>query len=986
MNVAPSLGGLTCLIADKLQIRNNTFVSIFKKKVTNLVAPEVIAWSMLCMDERATIGDLQRRLAAAEAALGEKADLEAALLHSEHLRRLAIDGGRMGTWRWNLEQGLIWGDAAFLESWGFPPSSGPRRLADFTQRMSHQGRTEIDEMECRDPGADAEFDGQFSVVEGPTLGRWVQWRGRTEHEHPSIVSGVSFDVTVRRLGDERLRTSEEQLQALFAASPVPLLVLAPDASDFTITAANDAYLTATRTKRDSLIGRRLFDVFADDLSRPGLHGSEALTQSLARVLASRRADTMERVRYDLGTPEQGFEPHWWLAINAPLLDAAGNISAIIHQVSRVTELHLAETAEKEYQARQAFLLRLSDALRLESTPDAIGILATRMLAEHMSVDRCYAARLSEAQGRGWVGPEWHAADMPPLLGEYRYIDFPASVRRLETEPLIITDLSCDASMSDRDKRSIEAMGMQAAMTFALPRGMRDRAWAFAVGCRCPRAWSNDDRILVEETADRTWAAMERAQAEEGLRQSEERFAQFAASSSDALWIRDATTLSMEYVSPAIEAIYGVAAETILGDVRRWTVLIVPDDRGIAMDHLVQACAGQAIVHEFRIRRPSDGTFRWIRNTDFPLHDPDGNVQRIGGIAKDVTDAKLDAEHSAVLLAELQHRVRNTIAMVRAMTARTGEWAESVTDYAEAMGGRLLTLARVQALLTRAANMGAPIGDVIRDELAAQAGHEEQFSIDGPNLVLAPKSVELLTLAIHELTTNALKYGALATPSGHVTVHWATFETGRDLWLRFDWTERAAHSQPPPDPSVPRRRGFGSELVEERIPFELGGRGEIVVGSGGAHCHLEFPLREGGSILDTGAPQRAKVYEGLIDMAGGNDLSGRRILVVEDDYYLATDAARALQGAGAAVLGPFATESAARNEINEQRPDAAVVDINLGSGASFTLAASLQDRDIPFIFTTGYDSEIIPAAFDRVERLQKPLQLRQIVGAVSKLLS
>ena len=114
------------------------------------------------------------------------------------------------------------------------------------------------------------------------------------------------------------------------------------------------------------------------------------------------------------------------------------------------------------------------------------------------------------------------------------------------------------------------------------------------------------------------------------------------------------------------------------------------------------------------------------------------------------------------------------------------------------------------------------------------------------------------------------------------------------------------------------------------------------------------------------------------------MTGRRVLVVEDDYCLANDTARALQGAGAEIMGPCATEEDARAELGKQRPDAVVVDINLGLGPFFKLAETLKDAGIPFVLTTGYDAGVIPAEFDHVERLQKPLQLRQIVGAVAKL--
>ena len=471
-------------------------------------------------------------------------------------------------------------------------------------------------------------------------------------------------------------------------------------------------------------------------------------------------------------------------------------------------------------------------------------------------------------------------------------------------------------------------------------------------------------------------------AQAALHESEERFRQFANASSDALWIRDARTMEMEYVSPAIATIYGVAPGTLMGEVQSWAALIVPEDRAAALEHLEKARRGTAVVHDFRIQRPSDRLFRWIRNTDFPLLDELGRVQRIGGIAKDVTETKLAVEHQSVLLLELQHRVRNIMAIIRSITARTGERAESVPEYATLMNGRLLTLARVQVLLTRAANIGVGIETVVTNEVHAQAHHPNQYDVSGPNLTLSPKAAEVLTVAVHELATNALKYGALSDPSGKVAVRWNTSGKRGAPWLTFEWVER----NPPGRPmSHPVRRGFGSALVEERLPYELDGRGKLTFEPEGLRCQIEFPLKEGASILETDAPQRARVFGGVLDMTGEADLSGQRVLVVEDDYYLATDTARALQGAGATVLGPCANEETAEDAIRETVPTAAVLDINLGRGPSFKLARTLRERSIRFVFLTGYDEDVIPDEFESVVRLQKPVELRQIVKTLAKTL-
>jgi PAS domain S-box-containing protein len=473
---------------------------------------------------------------------------------------------------------------------------------------------------------------------------------------------------------------------------------------------------------------------------------------------------------------------------------------------------------------------------------------------------------------------------------------------------------------------------------------------------------------------------ERKQAEASLRESEARFRQFAHAAAEGAWIRDAETLTMEYVSPAAVRIYGVEPHMLLDGVQHWASLIVPEDREATLAHLEDARQGDVVTHEFRIRRPSDGAFRWIRSTDFPLLDSGGRVQRIGGLDEDITEAKLAIEHQGVLLAELQHRVRNIMAMIRSTARRSADGAADVPEYRTLLEGRLLALARVQALLTRQANAGGTLRDIVESEVGAQAHGGGQYELVGPDVQLPPKAVEVLTLALHELATNALKYGALSVPEGRLRVEWAPFEKLGRTWLAINWTEDGAPSRGPAT-----RRGFGSDLIEGKIPYELGGSGKISVEPEQAHCRLEFPLKGGESILETDAPSPTTIFGGTLDMSGAPDLTGRSVLVVEDDYYMASDTAAALRGAGATVLGPCPSEDATLDLLETATPTHAVLDLNLGGGGPrFEIAHALKEHGVPFIFLTGYDPDAVPADLADVVRLQKPVSFSRIVEAVAQL--
>lgn len=638
----------------------------------------------------------------------------------------------------------------------------------------------------------------------------------------------------------------------------------------------------------------------------------------------------------------------------------------------------AESALRESQERQTFLLKLSDALRPLADSVEIQRETTHLLGEYLGVDRCYYVETDHQTGEYIIYRDFKRGHLRSLAGRHPIDQWPEMTAALSRGEILVVDhWANSADIPPNERRPMEDLDVRAVILVPLVKQGLLVA-CIAVIQSVPREWKSTEAALVAEVAERTWAAVERARAEASLRESEERFRQFANASAAGLWMRNAETLDMEFVSPAVGAIHGVKTEALLGDVKRWAALIVPDDREIALRHLASARDGQPVAHEFRIRRPSDGAFRWVRNTDFPLRDGE-HIPRIGGITEDITEAKLAVEHQAVLLAELQHRVRNIMAMIRSVTQRTARNAQDVADYAALLSGRLMSLARTQALLTRAANVCVDLASLLHTELSAQANDESQYSLSGPPVGISPQAAEVLSLAVHELATNALKYGALSIAEGRIDVVWRmSTEQDRPV-LRLQWTETRptiANWTPP------TRRGFGSELVERRVPYELDGEGKVELTPEGARVSIAFPLQPGASILETSAPVRKSIFGGSVDMSEEQFLTGLRILVIEDDYLLACDAQSALESAGATVVGPFRKEGEAIEAIRHGDLSAALTDINLGQGPSFEVAKALQQAHVPFAFLTGYGPEAIPQEFAEVPRFIKPIDVRRMIRDLS----
>lgn len=215
-------------------------------------------------------------------------------------------------------------------------------------------------------------------------------------------------------------------------------------------------------------------------------------------------------------------------------------------------------------------------------------------------------------------------------------------------------------------------------------------------------------------------------------------------------------------------------------------------------------------------------------------------------SQDARIAELEAENRRLrrfldekgLPAEQRHQVRNTLAMLRAIIRRSAETCDTVETYAAHLDGRLDAIARVLGALMRSVPDGVALHALVADELLAHLAREgDQATISGPNLRLRPGAAEIMALAIHELTVNALEHGALMVPQGRIAVRWSVVPAEPGGLFTFVWTESGLENLP----AQPARRGFGTEVLERSLRYELKAETDLAYERSGLRCTITLPL-------------------------------------------------------------------------------------------------------------------------------------------------
>ncbi len=326
--------------------------------------------------------------------------------------------------------------------------------------------------------------------------------------------------------------------------------------------------------------------------------------------------------------------------------------------------------------------------------------------------------------------------------------------------------------------------------------------------------------------------------------------------------------------------------------------------------------------------------------------------------------------------ELNHRVKNILAIIKSLVNQPDRDGLNIESYVSSLQGRIQALAHAHDQVVRG-DGGGSLAELINAELTPYRAQNASIVVDGPPVWLDTRAFSVMALMLHELSTNAAKYGALSRAGGALSVRWRIDDlTG----CHIEWVESGG---PPVVP--PSRSGFGTVLIDRSVPFDLGGESDLVFRPEGLQGNFRIPAKFfTRRTASARTPERKPAPGG--HLVPERNFATTRVLIVEDQMLIAMHLEQILLNAGVKDVMTTASVTEAMQRLRIDQPDVAILDVNLGGETSEALALELKRRGIPFMFATGYGDSMIPAhKFPRTPVVQKPYEAAAILGNVGRLL-
>jgi PAS domain S-box-containing protein len=370
----------------------------------------------------------------------------------------------------------------------------------------------------------------------------------------------------------------------------------------------------------------------------------------------------------------------------------------------------------------------------------------------------------------------------------------------------------------------------------------------------------------------------------------------------------------------------------------------------------------------------DGTFFDVMHTITPLHDGSGKMTGLIVAFSDISERKRREEKIQLLLREVNHRSKNMLSVVQAIARQTV--AANPNHFVERFAERVQALATSQDLLVQSEWKGVDLRELARSQLALFKDLiGQRIELQGPALSISAPAAQIIGMALHELATNAGKYGALSNERGRVKIAWDLERAnGQEAAFAMSWSEENG-----PPVTAPIGTGFGSTLIAETVETSLDAKVELNFAAAGLTWQLRCPAVE---VVDEVQPRLAAKSTPPLAIAT-RTAAVPRILLVEDEPLVALEIAHMLKQGGFETVGPARTVSQALDLLKSKGCDAALLDINLGKETSELVALELSRLNTPFISVSGYSRAQQPPVFNGAPALAKPLRPELLIAEIKR---
>ena len=494
----------------------------------------------------------------------------------------------------------------------------------------------------------------------------------------------------------------------------------------------------------------------------------------------------------------------------------------------------------------------------------------------------------------------------------------------------------------------------------VPELLRAKVHVFAELFRKTRQLQKLNEELEQRVAERT-EALNASSIE--LRRSEEGRGLALAAGKMGSWDWDVVSGNWSW-DEGQKRLFGVDPHTFVPTTETMRMAIHSEDRARFEQAFVDLSRGSSFFeYECRIKRPN-GEERSCRQVGVAMFDSEGRLVRVSGVTTDITERK-EAETKQTLLArEVDHRAKNALAVVQAIVRLARR--DTIEDFISGVEGRIKALAQTHELLSHSRWEGAELLRLVLEELAPyQREASARITAIGPPVMISPEDAQAIAITLHELATNAAKYGSLSRSDGRVDVSWKLLEGGLELL----WTEAGGPAVIPP-----KTQGFGTKIITASLADPRRGSVAFDWRPEGLSCTLK---------LKAANDRQTEAVEKSPNAPTRNlPPSTRRLLLVEDEILVGILMREMLEDMGFSVGEPCRTLRDAIKAAHDGTFDGAVLDMNLNGDSVYPLADLLMSQNVPFVFVTGYSADAVDGRFAKVPVIQKPVTSEALAKVIN----